>query len=211
VSAQTEELVQVEVTLTEFAIELSQTDIPANTPVQFVVTNQGQVEHQFVLEPVDAQDQPLTSNGEVTKIDGIGAGETVTATWTISEPGQYQVACHIPGHDDAGMTTQINVSAAAGQAQQGATGTVTATVTTTATVAATETPAATGTAAPTGTAAATAGAAQSGTATPTATGAVQPQNLPTTGGNNLPLLAMILALGVIALIAGAVTLTRQNR
>ena len=38
---------------------------------------------------------------------------TRTVEWTIPEAGKYQLACHIEGHYEAGMTTSFTAEAAA--------------------------------------------------------------------------------------------------
>jgi hypothetical protein len=70
-----------------------------------------------VLEKAGAVDQPFEMDGRESEIEDIAPGETKSATWTITEPGEYQLACHLPGHFDAGMVERFTVTAAAGSGQ----------------------------------------------------------------------------------------------
>ncbi|MGE5603735.1 MAG: cupredoxin domain-containing protein [Nitrososphaerales archaeon] len=112
----------VGVTLTEFKVNMTSTSVPAGVPVTFAATNKGQTLHELVLEKAGADDQPLEMNGGEAEIEDIAPGETKSATWTITQPGVYQLACHMQGHFDAGMVQQFMVLAVSGgqAAQMGA-------------------------------------------------------------------------------------------
>ena len=49
--------VEVQVTLTEFGIQSSVTEFEVGVPYRFVVTNDGLVEHEFMIMPPLTQDQ----------------------------------------------------------------------------------------------------------------------------------------------------------
>jgi uncharacterized cupredoxin-like copper-binding protein len=104
----------VGVTLTEYKVSMASTSIPAGVPVTFNATNKGQTIHEVVLEKAGAADQPLEMNGGEAEIEDIAPGQTKSATWTITQPGVYQLACHVPGHFEAGMVQQFTVVAATG-------------------------------------------------------------------------------------------------
>jgi uncharacterized cupredoxin-like copper-binding protein len=100
----------------EFEITLSTTTVQAGTPVRFQVTNDGKIQHEFVIEKAGAVDQHLTADEEgkevESEIEAFNPGETKTLEWTFMEPGKYQVACHIPGHYEAGMVAEFTVTPA---------------------------------------------------------------------------------------------------
>ena len=102
--------VDVTVTLTEFEVDASPLSVPANTPIHFTITNAGTVEHEFVLELASAQDVPMEKDGQESEVEEIEPGEVVTLDWTITEPGEYHLACYTPGHFEAGMVTNITVT-----------------------------------------------------------------------------------------------------
>jgi len=100
----------VNVTLTEYKVEMSKISLPAG-PVKFTITNEGSIVHEIVLEPGGAVDAPLESDGKVAEVEDVQPGQTVTLEWTIDTPGQYQLTCHLPGHYENGMQTAFEVTA----------------------------------------------------------------------------------------------------
>ena len=100
----------VNVTLNEFKIEMDRTSIPAG-PVKFVFTNNCSVEHEVVLELAGDVDKPFEAGDKVSEAEDIEPGKSSTLEWTIDTPGQYQLACHVPGHYEAGMVTLFTVTA----------------------------------------------------------------------------------------------------
>jgi uncharacterized cupredoxin-like copper-binding protein len=108
---------QVAITLTEYKLSMDSTTVSAGVPLTFSATNDGTMMHEVVLEPAGAVDQPFEMNGRQTEIEHIAPGETKSATWTITQPGEYQLACHLPGHFEAGMVERFTVAAAPGAGQ----------------------------------------------------------------------------------------------
>lgn len=101
---------KVDVTLMEFMVESSSTDLEANEPYTFVISNTGSATHEFVIEPAGVEDQPLEANGEEAEVEDIAPGTSQSLTWTFTEPGDYQIACHVPGHYQQGMVIEVHVS-----------------------------------------------------------------------------------------------------
>ena len=106
-SAQAPETVKV--TITEWKVELSTDTVPAGVPVRFTITNTGNVTHEVVLERAGAVDEPIAFAGHEQEAEDIAPGTTRTVEWTIPEAGKYQLACHVPGHFEAGMKGRITV------------------------------------------------------------------------------------------------------
>jgi len=100
----------VDVTLTEYKIEMSKTSVPAGQ-VKFNITNEGSIVHELVLEPGGAVDDPLEGNNQESEVEDIQPGQTVTLEWTIDTPGEYQLTCHLPGHFENGMVLPFTVTA----------------------------------------------------------------------------------------------------
>ena len=100
----------VDVTLTEYTIEMSKISVPAGQ-LKFNITNTGSIVHELVLEPAGAVDSPLEANGTVAEVEDIEPGATVTLEWTIDTPGEYQLTCHLPGHYENGMVLPFTVTA----------------------------------------------------------------------------------------------------
>jgi uncharacterized cupredoxin-like copper-binding protein len=105
--------VVVNVSLTEFGVEMDTTDIPSGVDVVFMVTNDGTLEHEIKLEAPDAVDEPLAGpDGQPAQVIDIAPGDSGSFTYTFEEGGAFQMACHIAGHYEAGMTQDISVSGA---------------------------------------------------------------------------------------------------
>jgi uncharacterized cupredoxin-like copper-binding protein len=92
--------------------------VPAGEEVTLRLTAGKAVGHDFVIEAAKAQDaaggQP--GKGQAVAADDLavaraGPGQTVTGTFTIDQPGTYQVYCSIPGHREAGMAATLTVVA----------------------------------------------------------------------------------------------------
>jgi uncharacterized protein (DUF305 family)/uncharacterized cupredoxin-like copper-binding protein len=101
---------QIAVTLTEFSIDLVSTALYAGRPYTFVVTNDGTVRHEFVIERLGATHEPLVAGDQMAMVEGIAPGESKTLEWTFTDPGSYQLACHEPGHYEAGQVLVIEVA-----------------------------------------------------------------------------------------------------
>jgi uncharacterized cupredoxin-like copper-binding protein len=108
----TDQAVAIPVTVGDMFIKLSQTELKPNTLYAFVVTNEGQATHEFVAEQAGKIDKALTGNGEperAAEAENIAPGTTRELSWTFATSGQYQIACHKPGHFEAGMVQKFSV------------------------------------------------------------------------------------------------------
>jgi uncharacterized cupredoxin-like copper-binding protein len=101
---------EVKVTLAEFSVVAQPASAPAGTPIIFTITNTGTLLHELVLEPSDGGDAPLEANGVESEAEDIEPGQTVTLEWTVTEPGEYQLACYVEGHFEAGMVAAFTVT-----------------------------------------------------------------------------------------------------
>jgi uncharacterized cupredoxin-like copper-binding protein len=101
------------VKLADFSVTPDTTEVKAGKPYLFAVTNTGATTHEFVLEQADAVDDPLAKVADGAKAEAeaedIAPGETKTVLWTFPTPGDYQMACHLPGHFEAGMKMGFTV------------------------------------------------------------------------------------------------------
>lgn len=88
---------EVEVTLTEFAVEPADLTLPARTPLTVRVTNAGVAPHDYTIEGVGGTDT-------------LGPGDTATLEVGPLEVGSYPVLCTVPGHASAGMTGTLTVT-----------------------------------------------------------------------------------------------------
>jgi plastocyanin len=95
------DLRNVEATLTEWSVTLSQDSVAAGA-IAFNVRNSGSVVHRFEVE----------GNGEEWETDDLNPGDTVTMSVSL-EPGVYEVYCPVEEdgmtHQERGMTTTLRV------------------------------------------------------------------------------------------------------
>jgi uncharacterized cupredoxin-like copper-binding protein len=108
---------RVEVTLTEFGVEASQTEFEAGQPYEFVITNEGAINHEFRLIPTSSDhghsDEEHDTALLVVPENELEVGETVTVNYTFTDEAAHseiEISCHIAGHYEAGMKLPISVS-----------------------------------------------------------------------------------------------------
>ena len=101
----------IAVTLTDMKIDLSQTTFKAGVAYTFTASNQGAAVHEAVIEHSGDVDKPLPNGSGVAEIENVDPGTTKSMTFTFPAPGKYQIACHQPGHFEAGMVIQVDVTA----------------------------------------------------------------------------------------------------
>jgi uncharacterized cupredoxin-like copper-binding protein len=104
---------EVVVKISEFKIEMDKTSVPVGK-VKFLIENVGKAEHDFLIEAVGGNDEPLATGGATAVAGDIFAGKKVTLEWTFDKAGTYQVACHNVdgGHDHfkSGMQAELTVT-----------------------------------------------------------------------------------------------------
>ncbi len=104
---------EVHVKLTDFKVEMDKTSIPAG-PVKFIIDNAGKEKHEVVLEPAGANDVPFEDGEKASEAEDIEPGASATLEWTIDQPGDYQLGCHInennEDHYALGMVTTFTVT-----------------------------------------------------------------------------------------------------
>jgi uncharacterized cupredoxin-like copper-binding protein len=105
--------------LDELAWDPASVTVQAGETVTFVVTNDGQAQHEFVLGPDHVQEahEEAAAGGmehgeageEAMAVLELAPGETEEATITFDEPGEILYGCHEPGHYDGGMVGTVTV------------------------------------------------------------------------------------------------------
>lgn len=93
--------------------------VRAGETIRFVVHNAGKVEHELVLgsdEDIRAHTEDMKKGGDHQHSHsgaaaiGVAPGQTGELVVTFSKTGTLQMACLIPGHHEAGMKGQVQVS-----------------------------------------------------------------------------------------------------
>lgn len=107
--------------LTDYAIESSQTSFEVGVPYHFVVTNKGATNHEIMIMPPFTEEQ-MSMNMYMEEMDKMALvmieedelepGKTMTLDYTFTEPapaGTLEFACHSTGHYEQGMMLPITV------------------------------------------------------------------------------------------------------
>ena len=86
--------------------------------VRFVVRNDGKVMHEFVIGTVKENQAHAelmkkfpTMEHDEPYMAHVPPGKSAEIVWTFNRPGEFEFACLIAGHYDAGMKGTIKVSA----------------------------------------------------------------------------------------------------
>lgn len=104
---------EIAVDLAEMTILPSTTVFTVGETYTFVATNVGDFPHEMLIEPAgERRGAPLVDEtGREAAIERLEAGATRTLEWTFTEPGTFQLACHIRDHYAMGMVISITVVA----------------------------------------------------------------------------------------------------
>jgi uncharacterized cupredoxin-like copper-binding protein len=104
----------------DFAYDIPSITVKAGEPVLLTIKNTGQLEHDFVIEKIDATTKVIQDGGsDEHHAHGVEAnydlhvsaqvGETSILQFTVSESGTYQFFCSVEGHKEAGMVGELIV------------------------------------------------------------------------------------------------------
>lgn len=101
----------------EMLFEPRNLDFKAGETVQFTITNNGENEHEFVMDTIakNAEHKELMAKFPEMEHDDPNAvrlqpGEKGTIVWTFANAGTFEFACLIPGHYEAGMHGALTVN-----------------------------------------------------------------------------------------------------
>lgn len=92
--------VKVNITMTDHKFEPSTITLDQHTKVTFVLNNRGLEMHEFEL------------GHYAMKVEDILQGQTQELTLVLLDAGEFEFACHIPGHYEVGMFGRLIVKPA---------------------------------------------------------------------------------------------------
>ena len=108
----------IQITALDIRFDKIRLHVRAGETVRFIVTNKGQLTHEFIIgdareqvehekemQQMAGMDMPDESNGITLK-----PGQTKTLIWTFGQKGEVEFACHVSGHFAAGMVGKISVN-----------------------------------------------------------------------------------------------------
>lgn len=113
--------IEVRITLTEFAIESSQTTFQTGVPYRFVIDSAGTLAHDFRITPrgesqsminmpSDGHDHQHDNELMIVKESELAPGTTYSKDITFEQPGEFEFACHVAGHLAGGMLLPVDVT-----------------------------------------------------------------------------------------------------
>ncbi len=90
--------------------------VPVGVPVTFTLVNQDPIEHEWIVgdKATHARHRTGTEpyHDEIPTEVTLRAYETKTTVITFDTPGEFKYICHLPGHEEYGMSGSIRVVAA---------------------------------------------------------------------------------------------------
>lgn len=105
--------------LDQLAFDPPGVDVGVGETITFAVTNTGAAEHEFVIgdDATHAEHAAeMEEMGEMTHEMGdeayavrLAPGDTKRITWHFPRAGQFEFACHLPGHYEGGMRGSVSV------------------------------------------------------------------------------------------------------
>jgi uncharacterized cupredoxin-like copper-binding protein len=90
---------EVQATLREWAIDLSQQEVPAGK-IRFTVTNQSRMAHNLTI---------TNSSGTIDKTSNFTSSDGPQILEVDLQPGTYTLICDLPGHAQRGQRIELTV------------------------------------------------------------------------------------------------------
>lgn len=100
---------EVQIVLNEFRTESSLASFEKGKAYRFNIENQGKLAHEWSLTPRGSVEHTEMLQGVGAELLPPGARITVEYAFPSNIPGPLEFACHIAGHYEAGMHTDIEV------------------------------------------------------------------------------------------------------
>ena len=105
----------IKITMTDFKFEPMEFSVPAGQVITVNATNNGAVEHEFVIFKLGTDAGEKFGDEDEDNIYWeveVLPGQTATTSFTApTEPGEYYITCGIEGHLEAGMVGKLIVVA----------------------------------------------------------------------------------------------------
>lgn len=106
----------VDVVMSEFAFDPGPIEVVAGETIEFVIHNEGAIQHEFRVTTQEAIDHHV-DEGHSDHTDGmepgvmlVDPGQSGSMLVTFHAAGEFDmIACLIPAHYEAGMATELNI------------------------------------------------------------------------------------------------------
>lgn len=96
----------VQVTLSEWKVDVGPREVPSGVPVLFRIANHGQAMHDFSVGAWATKEEEKRIDDRSPTID---AGQAATLLAWFPTAGTFDVWCNVPGHAQMGMRSTIEV------------------------------------------------------------------------------------------------------
>lgn len=110
----------IRVTASDTDFNFEQLHIHSGETIRFIVTNEGELEHDFTIGPAALQKkhrqemmEMMNGDGDMAKMHNdpnavyLKPGETKELIWSFKNVQDLEFACNVPGHYEAGMKGEI--------------------------------------------------------------------------------------------------------
>lgn len=101
-------------------------EVKQGETIKFVVKNTGKIMHELVIGTKKELDEHAVQMAKFPNMEHdepymthVGPGKAGELVWTFNRLGEFDFACLIAGHYQAGMVGKINVAAVSGSQNQG--------------------------------------------------------------------------------------------
>jgi uncharacterized cupredoxin-like copper-binding protein len=109
----------VAISMKEMRFSPEKIDVKQGETIRFVIKNEGQLLHELVIGTKKELDEHAammvkfpTMEHDEPYMSHVSSGKTGEIIWTFNRPGNFDFACLIAGHYQAGMVGKITVAAA---------------------------------------------------------------------------------------------------
>ncbi|WP_127524483.1 cupredoxin family protein [Mesorhizobium sp. Z1-4] len=121
-AAQVDRTIELDVDGMSYSME--KLDVKAGETIRFVIRNESEIEHDFTIGDKATQKSHRAEMAEMMEHMGPGsatmehddpnavfleAGQTRELIWIFDKAGNFEFACNVPGHYEAGMHGPITV------------------------------------------------------------------------------------------------------
>jgi uncharacterized cupredoxin-like copper-binding protein len=107
----------IKITALDIKYDKPKIQVRTDETIKFVVTNTGKLRHEFMIGDLDEQREHAEMMKQMPDMVHEDAntltlepGETKSLVWQFTKTGKLEVACHIPGHYEAGMKSRVVVA-----------------------------------------------------------------------------------------------------
>lgn len=106
----------IKITALDIKYDKPEIKVKAGETIKFVLTNAGKLRHEFMIGDAEEQSEhaemmkqmPDMVHADANTIT-VEPGETNSLVWQFTKAGTVEIACHIPGHYEAGMKSRVTV------------------------------------------------------------------------------------------------------